>query len=1787
MSAKAKKPVRKINIERDAKAIKRNRRNKLIGKILAAVCVVVFVGTVAGIFGGSYKAAEKLWWNSVGQEAGVEFKELFSIFNGVSKADESKIVTNSYSSADLDSFYSNVKRKLYLAEDYELNISKLLGSILGGEKENADNAGKDTLVSVVGTDGYDLTYLYAYPDGRVIASDTPVDKGELPDGAEDQTPSESTGSGALDEFLKEIKFDFSSLENYQGEQNILEITDRQIASVIDEAFGSLSDFLPEIKELETSLGKKLSEVVEIKQIIIKGDALQPQDVRFTLTLGIRLKDLLTNSIARSGLPSFIINLLPVNIYATASVYPLDAQRSAEISLNKMSEVNVDKIARIADVILKKSGSQTSIKSLLTDVNKKVVDIIGKAQEKIPVNFVNTGVDVYPIESMMNTLGVEISEQAFLYMLRDIKLPTEQTLGFDVYTQEIKDRETQEFIGELKTKYCLDPEQVVISAQSTIQDILDFAEDEGAINKVLLKDMHFGGAYNANDYKVRTSYQALSNMLNSYVNGKDMLGDIDADIVNMSFSPKGAILSVDIKVHVANMLAIDSQDPMYGLITQLVPQNIFITANLCVDAELNTPTTIEINKIGAENSRAHLLTLTSLAQKFNMDVSSLGYDVICEKVEKGLRDGLTSMEQQIGCTVEFAADCAYLPNIFEVVSGTGLLDENEQSKISPAGLYTILKQAYTYEHSAESYNKTSADGFISQLESKYYLQKDTVKDDGDGKLMDSVMALKDCYGSVIDKAALAADSRALTQLEPIMKSGEFAYLLAMNVALDGVSEYMRQAEIVGAKIDDKSMQIYLSAKLYGNGETASGENDDLSKYSNLLPETVYATLSIDVAALTDDSANKCVSLVFNGMDEKSMLDFFSIIRKLTSKAADKAQIEDEAEIKIREYIGQIDGIEYTFDKEGLRIDSLFAVIAKDSMVNGDLQDGDHVFTADEIRGLLKKMYGYRFDAQAEYAPSENLDGFISELYDKFFISDNFKNQLLLSQADNTLLDVFKSIGGVTFNTDKVRLSDVVTDAGIVPGLTSKDNVTPRGGKDDETLRDEIISKFLPYFTSGEIAYLLNTQINVVEDMSFLKDMKVVSSYNDDNQLIITMRGAGAIEDAQANALLPDNLFVNLNIELGNINPDGTRSDMNVYSMDINSIAYSEDNVGGELQELELLLEFVNRIKKNTAVEGAAEEEVQLDGVIVNIEEQLKEFKDKIHNEVYTVTFLPGGGFRINETVYQIALNSVYEGTADAKPDEIDFRNGLCRIHNMPDEFAYSDSLTLDFVNSNRAADTQRAIKDINDKYGLNMSYDSSASPDSRPSLFLDLGETAKSFAKEMDGEKLTEYGRGKTIEELRPQIYQDELLVFLEGSVKISADGYKDAKMHSLFIVEDEIVIVYMANVNSVDVSFTQLLPSSIALIISIDIDKMSNSNDICTRLAINDLSSAEVDAVQSVISKLNQRQHSDSEAGADLNDANKQCSDSIRQTMGDLTGNVDVRFYSGGQDGRGLMTLGSIYEVAADRINDDNSQSEKVSAQDVKSTMEALFDGLDIDGYENPDKKRITYDIDSANEKAVNLLLTPDITARTVRVSGAVGGWNIASMINTDDLLEPLGLSENAQGRDDVLLLKHTALVPTVANGDGTFEKIRAAFGSMSDKEYFLITLNMDMVAAVGEDMSILPKRMDVTLYMDLTDKDITVIYNAMTQEQMNVLSRLVKSNKTGEIGGFNTDKKEQVRDMLMDTSIIDENYFGYSLRITLGDLLNEKGQVFPIAAANALVDKNDGVVLGMGAIIVEAQKTF
>ena len=62
----------------------------------------------------------------------------------------------------------------------------------------------------------------------------------------------------------------------------------------------------------------------------------------------------------------------------------------------------------------------------------------------------------------------------------------------------------------------------------------------------------------------------------------------------------------------------------------------------------------------------------------------------------------------------------------------------------------------------------------------------------------------------------------------------------------------------------------------------------------------------------------------------------------------------------------------------------------------------------------------------------------------------------------------------------------------------------------------------------------------------------------------------------------------------------------------------------------------------------------------------------------------------------------------------------------------------------------------------------------------------------------------------------------------------------------------------------------------------------------------------------------------------------------------------------------------------------------------------------------------------------------------------------------------------------------------------------------------------------------------------------------------------------------DSVKQEIMNMVIIEDKYMGYTFSVTLGDLLRSGGTVLPINTARGQVERDENVILGMGAMIID-----
>ena len=941
--------------------------------------VVIFVVLIAGIAGGGVWA----WGKYVEPQVGLSISEAFQILTSLYKADEKQIVTNPYTSSDLDSFYSEFKAKTYMSADSDITIVDILDSATSAKSSESSS------------------------------TETPMALAEAPTG---------TGNAALDDLLNKIEFDFSSLSTYSGEENILEVTDKQFAAVIDSvlqyyvtqstssedsALGAISQYAPYLKH------------VKVSQVVIDSVAgARIEDVILSLTIKIDLATLAPQLLEGTPVPAFVAGLLPKTIFITMDVKPNAENGQASIGIN---QIDRDLMSKIEGILNKFAGGETPIMQTINDAVKSVVD---KLNTVIPLTFVDSGCDMKPVEALMNVLGVELGEAQFLCLIRDFKLPTASDVGLDSFTDELRNQNLDAFIDEFTTKYGFDNSGKDITTDNVFTSITGLMQDDAMLEKLNLATLDYDtSSYNAAKHKVGISYLALAGLLNSQLaTGSEEASAFPITVLNMAYDQTAEMLEVNIAVEVMKAVVGNAEEGSLIAVfaPQILPEKIFIKAKLSLIGDPAKPTEICVNKCDVEQTTELLNNLNTLCGSLGINVSGLNLTELTSKLEKSVRDNLTNINTKLGTDIEFISTQCILPSIFETVSGLQMLqDEGGVAIVDDRELHDMLRATYTFE-GATANASDSATGFVTELENKYYLTTGMLDANDGSALLNSVTTIKDNFESSIDVDRMATDDSAIDTLKPILTQEELGFLIQSSGKLDNIVSVLTNITVVSTDITATHLNMQISGEISLTGSNA--------KYAVLLPNKVYVNVSVDIAALKNKIGGAdvtCTSFDIDGMTVDEMNDFFALATKLGGSEVTAAQVGTALEDNIYNFMAEIEDngtIEIVFETGKMKLNTTVFDIAVSQIYAGS----DSAPSDVELRSVLQKVNVIPAELAEENIASD-MTRLAEDISDKYYLNDDIDPAAdVSSQIASVARDYSTLINGQAMADD----TRVVTDGNVL-------------------------------------------------------------------------------------------------------------------------------------------------------------------------------------------------------------------------------------------------------------------------------------------------------------------------------------------------------------------------------------------------------------------------------------------------------------------------------------------------------------------------------------------------------------------------------------------------------------------------------------------------------------------------------------------------------------------------------------------------------------------------------------
>lgn len=1232
--------------------------------IAIAVVVVLFCGAITG---GAFWA----WGQFVEPSTGVTLPQALGVLGGFYGGKEEAVVTNPYDPvADLDAFYQTFKSETYLSADTEISLADILSGVLFADKTQPDAspavAGQKNVCLATGTDGIDreVTTLSQIPTG--------------------DAPSTESMNPVLREYLLQLKFDFSDLSQYQGGTNVMDVTDKQFAALVNELFQTLStqaDRLipdPQLASIAPTLFGNLS----VKQVIVNApDLNDPTQTQLVLTIGCNLREAvrglidaqanqipaLSNGFIR-GVVRAATGLLPKTIYLSAAIYPYNPSAPADVQINQMDREKIENLFRLIDGL---SGAQTN--TTFVKINTQVVNMIQKLNEFLPLVFVDSGMEAKPVEGMINAMGLQgvVSESEFLYMIRDVNVKandpaTAENLQIDRYTDAARNTSVNNLLRDMELKYGFDNSDGIVTADNLYAQVSKFAGKQEMIDRLHLERLNYGQTeYVVALHELPAEYMALAEMINGYMQEHpDVMGKLQATALTLEYEETTGTLTLLIVAHLASMVPQD--DPVIAhLAGQLLPQSLYIQASIDLD-DISVETTLRINDTDAEQSRQTMETVAKMMKQFGIESAQeqFSYQGLCSTIDKAVRDSLTEMEKNLG-KLRWTEERCYLPSVFEILSNIPQMKEEGKEDMTPEQIYPVLRQGYTYVPQEKELNvttETNASKFVTSLQNNYYIREGAL-DPTDGKLLVSQLkGLSGEFANEFNAPAMVADQRATEELLPVLEEDELGFLAGANADFAQAVGFMENVRVVGSQIDEVRvdgvvvnhtllLHVFGEVKLGAvtvPDEEQQGKSTEIS-YEPILPKTVYMQVRVDVNLMQQkiqaraqglpEPEGSCVDFTVNDMSETVLADFIEMSRRLSQKSFDKEETCKTIDGKLVTAMGDLGGEEQelqpVFSQDKVTLNKTVFALATERIYKG-VDETTPVPTQDRMRDLLKGVHAYS-DGLADSNAAENLDRLIAEVNGKYYLTDGYR-LTEPTQGDPNALSLDDQIARIAANYNAAIDGQLLAGFGEGSG------------------REQPVEALRPYVDEGELVTLLKDKLAF--PAQGMQDMQLVAAYvtvgTDGSQsmelrlLATPDRGDGTQSNAAYVGLLPDQVVIRVVVDLVKMHRDMQDVAQDPELHPVCTVITVNDMTGdgtGDIATDDMSL--------------FADVSTRISGKSTDLAQMNRDASDKVRSNMQRVS--NGGTTRyetgkiVLDSIYGVAVQEIFsEQTVETRPTDSDFK-----------------------------------------------------------------------------------------------------------------------------------------------------------------------------------------------------------------------------------------------------------------------------------------------------------------------------------------------------------------------------------------------------------------------------------------------------------------------------------------------------------------------------------------------------
>ena len=856
--------AKKVVIENDEENENKKKPKKKKKHSKCLTCCLIFLIVTLVIFGAAFGVGWYFGDKFTTEYLGLSLGDTLGVLGDLYWTDDEDVVRRPYGAADVNGFYSEIKRNVFLKDSADIDFDAALSAAVENFLKEGESEPKDgKRVRALNSDG---------------SSEGDEDSGI---------------TGILVDMIVGVlnrdNIDVERINAYDEndpstDEFIFRLNDRELAAFVNVVLGhvlsaanGLADFGGGFFDIQ------LNKVIALKQIIFKGTRSATEDGESEITassaavtLWIGLQDAANQALHKAmdnigfgwagGIAGWIGDvLLPENVYITLDI-PIYGDAKAAIIINDMDASEQARANKLINGIMSLTGSGKTFDDLLDDFIGEVKPFLESAAEKMDFSDVDNGtisVDLLQTLAEMASEGAEgeaLNKADFIYLLQalfsdmDAQLTKLTPYRYDNWYNEngvAVYRETggnpankidyeNEFIKELRDKYALN-----VGESSGLDDVLAMlgisldgdnnANPDDMLNHVdSARFKQLLNASNMDDIKLIITDRMLGATLSKQT-GKLMQGQegmenlhvaIDAlTFVNKADKPDHLYALIAAEINLTDMLD-ELNDGAESLISKLasgfIPDKVLLTVT--VDITRNR----SINRERAEliiNSCDNTDRAIAALEKL---VGELDFTTVASQIGDTLNEMLDELDSKLSTPIALRpssytpdgngwageAGAITMPDIFTIVTDLALVTEQpdgtRERVVTPEQLKNVIRDLNAPGVVSSNISENGIEAFIDDVMDKYYFKRDENNPIKDFDALTAYMADFDSNKFRIDGAdGLAHDTREVGDLKPIMRDPELGALIDEKLMGNALVD---EFDIVCVQSGEDSLAVVLSVDI---------------------------------------------------------------------------------------------------------------------------------------------------------------------------------------------------------------------------------------------------------------------------------------------------------------------------------------------------------------------------------------------------------------------------------------------------------------------------------------------------------------------------------------------------------------------------------------------------------------------------------------------------------------------------------------------------------------------------------------------------------------------------------------------------------------------------------------------------------------------------------------------------------------------------------------------------------------------------------------------------------------